>query len=90
MEIDQAVAEKGLEYALGELEEAAVSASFNEAYNKAVQPLPGQANAIQRWNDLGGYCQATIKGKTFKQALRRGLQSAAPEAGQARKLGNMG
>ncbi|MEP4197097.1 MAG: AAA family ATPase [Aliishimia sp.] len=89
MEIDQAVAEKGLEYALNELDQDEISASFNEAYNKAVQSLPGQANAIQRWNDLGGYCQSTIKGKTFKQALRRGLQNAVPEFGQARKLGNM-
>lgn len=89
MEIDQAVAEKGLEYALNELDQIAISASFNEAYNKAVQPLPGQANAIQRWNDLGGFCQSTVKGKEFKDALRRGLRSAVCEVGQARKLGNM-
>lgn len=89
MDVDQAVAEKGIEYALDELEVASVSASFNEAYNKAVQPLPGQANAIQRWNDLGEFGQETVKGKTFKKALQRGLQIAVPEAGQARKLGNM-
>lgn len=89
MDIDQAVVEKGIEYALGELDEGTVSASFNEAYNKAVQSLPGQANAIQRWNNLGQFGQATIKGKEFKKALRKGLQNAVPEAGQARKLGNL-
>lgn len=89
MDIDHAIAEKGIQYALAELNEEAVSASFTEAYYKAVQPLPGQANAIQRWNDLGGFCQQTVKGKEFKQALRRGLRDAVPEAGEARKLGNM-
>ncbi|MBE0455463.1 MAG: AAA family ATPase [Roseovarius sp.] len=89
MDIDLAVAEKGIEYAFSELDQGTVSASFNEAYNKAVQSLPGQANAIQRWNDLGQFCQATVKGKDFKKAMRKGLRSAVPEAGQARKLGNM-
>ena len=89
MEISQEVAEKSIEYALNQLDQRTISASFNEAYNKAVQSLPGQANAIQRWNDLGNFCQRTIKGKAFEIALRRGLQIALPEVGQARKLGNM-
>jgi AAA domain, putative AbiEii toxin, Type IV TA system len=89
MEVDVAIAEKSIEYALDELDEHTVSASFNEAYNKAVQPIPGQANAIQRWNDLGGFCQGTVKGKVFKQVLRRGLQHRLAEVGQARKLANM-
>lgn len=63
MEIDQAVAEKGIEYALSRLNEAAISASFNEAYYKAVQSLPDKANTIQRWNDLGEFCQATVNCK---------------------------
>lgn len=62
MDIDVGVAQTSFQYALGELSEEAVSASFNEAYNKAVQPIAGQANAIARWNQLGGFCQATVKG----------------------------
>ncbi|WP_343501602.1 MULTISPECIES: AAA family ATPase [Roseobacteraceae] len=90
MGIHQAVAEKSLEYALAELNEVEIRASFNEAYGKAVQSLPGQADAIGRWIDLGGFCKNTVKGKEFAKALRRGLQRALPEVGQARKLEGMG
>ncbi|MCF1454935.1 AAA family ATPase [Agrobacterium vitis] len=89
LDVDQAIVERGIEYALNQLDQGTVSASFNEAYNKAVESLPGQANAIKRWTDLGPFSQATVKGKSFKAALKTGLQNSLPEAGQARKLGNM-
>ncbi|WP_417773361.1 AAA family ATPase [Stappia sp.] len=89
MDVDLEVAEQGLVYALRELDEGQVSASFNEAYNQAVRQLPGQANAIGRWGELGHFCQSTVKGKDFKKALHRGLQQLLPDLGQARRLGNM-
>ena len=89
MELDRDIVEQGIASALEQLEESEVSASFNEAYNKAVQQLPGQADTIGRWNQLGKFCQATVKGKVFKQKLRRGLQNVLSERGQARKLANL-
>ena len=86
LDVDEAVVQRAVERGLAELAEHNISAAFNEAYYKTMQSLPGQANAIVRWQELGGFCQATVKGKTFKNALRRGLQHVLPEFGLARNL----
>jgi len=90
MEIDPEVFEKSIEYALAELDEADVRGKFCEAYAKATQPLPGRTDQVQRWDNLGGFCKSTVKGKEFKKPLRRGLRKAVVEVGQARKLSNLG
>lgn len=89
MDISNDDAAKSLKYALDELDEDKVGGEFSEAYSGALKFVPGQVNVIKRWDDLGGFCKSTVKGKTFKAALRKGLQKRLCETGQARKLANL-
>lgn len=70
LKIETGIVRSCFDDAVNEFDEAMVRANFNEAYNSAVNNLPGAADAIGRWVDLGGFGISTIKGKEFRESVR--------------------
>ena len=89
MDVDPDVARQGIACAMEQLDINEVRPSFNEAYNQAVKSIKGQADAIGQWEQLGEFCQATVKGKDFKTVLASGLDHVLSARGQTRKLENL-
>ncbi|MDH6268290.1 putative ATPase [Rhizobium sp. SG_E_25_P2] len=89
LDVTADVAKEIFDDALASFDQGECMQYFSSGYNEAVNKLQADPdrNPIARWEALGGYSPATIKGKKFLTLLAKSCLTVLPEHGLGRKIG---